>query len=60
MINAFAFINVSGILTTKTRSGEIARALEYLIANPDKAKLFGQNLKQKVEKDFSVARSRYE
>ena len=45
---------VSGILVTKARPGEIARALEYLISNPDKAKLFGENLKAKVEKAFSL------
>ena len=46
--------STNGILTTKTRSGEITRAIEYLIANPDKAKIFGTNLKQKIEKEFSV------
>ena len=45
---------VSGIIVTKARSGEITRALEYLISNPDKAKFFGENLKAKVEKDFSL------
>ena len=45
----------SGILTTKARSGEITRALEYLIDKPAERKLFGENLKAKVEKDFSLA-----
>ena len=45
---------VSGILVTKGRTGEITRALEYLLQNPDKQKLFGENLKAKVEKDFSL------
>ena len=44
---------LSGILTTKTRVGEITRAIEYLMDNPDKRELYGKNLKQKVEKDFS-------
>ena len=44
---------VSGILTTKSRVGEITRAIEYLMDNPDKRELYGKNLKQKVEKDFS-------
>ncbi len=45
---------VSGILTTKTRVGEITRAIEYLMDNPDKRDLYAKNLKQKVEKDFSM------
>ncbi len=44
----------TGILTTKTRSGEITRAIEYLIDKPDERKLFANNLKQKVEKEFSL------
>ena len=45
---------VSGILVTKARTGEITRALEYLIQNPDKQKSYGEKLKEKVEKDFSL------
>ena len=44
---------ISGIIVTKARSGEITRALEYLVSNPDKQKSYGENLKTKVEKDFS-------
>ncbi len=46
--------SVSGILTTKGRAGEITRALDYLIENPDKRDLYGKNLKQKVDKEFSI------
>lgn len=45
---------ISGILTTKARPGEMTRAIEYLIKNPEKQKLFGKNLHDKVEKDFSI------
>ena len=44
----------NGILTTKARSGEIYRAIEYMIENPEKRKIFGENLKLKVEKNFSL------
>ena len=45
---------ISGILVTKSRAGEITRALEFLLQNPDKQKSYGENLKAKVEKDFSL------
>ena len=45
---------VNGILVTTARSGEITRAIEYLVQNPDKQKEFGQNLKQKGLRDFSI------
>jgi glycosyltransferase involved in cell wall biosynthesis len=45
---------ISGILTSKERPGEIARALDYLFDNPEQAAFFGQNLKNKIEKDFSI------
>ena len=44
----------SGILVTKEKMGEITRAIEYLVENPDKQKTFGENLKQKVQKEFSI------
>ena len=44
----------TGILTTKTRSGEITRAIEYLIDKPEERKIFAKNLKEKVEKEFSI------
>lgn len=47
--------NHSGILTTPKDIGEIFRAVDYLMNNPDTAKTFGQNLKQKVEREFSAS-----
>jgi len=44
----------TGILTTKTRVGEITRAIEYLIDKPEERKFFAKNLKEKVEKEFSI------
>lgn len=44
----------NGILVTPKKTGEIIRALDYLIENPDKQKLFGENLKNKVETEFSM------
>lgn len=44
----------SGILVTKARSGEITRAIEYLIERPLEREKFAKNLKQKVEKEFSL------
>jgi len=45
---------INGILVTKSKPGEITRALQYLIDKPEEAKLFGEKLKEKVEKEFSV------
>lgn len=44
----------SGILVTKARAGEITRAVEYMIENPKERKVFGENLKDKIEKVFSL------
>ena len=44
----------NGIIVTTKRVGELTRAIEYLIQNPEKQKSFGENLKNKIEKDFSV------
>lgn len=44
----------SGILVTKARSGEITRAIEYLISKPEERKIFALNLNEKIEKDFSI------
>jgi glycosyltransferase involved in cell wall biosynthesis len=46
--------NVSGVLVSKERPPEITIALQYLITNPNKAVEFGQNLKSKVETEFSL------
>lgn len=44
----------SGILVTRARPGEITRALEYMMDKPNERKIFAENLKNKVEKDFSL------
>jgi glycosyltransferase involved in cell wall biosynthesis len=44
----------TGILTTKGRPGEIIRALEYLIDNPNEREKFAKNLKLKVESEYSI------
>ncbi len=44
----------NGILVTKEKSGEITRAIEYLVNKPEERKTFGEKLKEKVEKEFSV------
>jgi glycosyltransferase involved in cell wall biosynthesis len=44
----------SGILVTPKKSGEITRAIEYLIDTPDEQKIFGKNIQKKVETDFSM------
>jgi glycosyltransferase involved in cell wall biosynthesis len=46
--------STNGILVAKTKTGEIKRALDYMIENPKIAKEFGSKLQQKVEKEFSV------
>lgn len=44
----------NGILTRIGDSNQITKALEYFITHPEKQKEFGQKLKEKVEKEFSV------
>lgn len=44
----------TGILTAKTKIPEITRGLAYLITNPKEAGVFAKNLKEKVEKSFSL------
>lgn len=46
--------NESGILVTPKKPGEITRAVEYLLENPDKQKIYGQSLQKKVETEFSI------
>jgi|SRR5581483_2161542 len=46
--------NQDGILVTPARTGEIARAVEYMIQNPEKREEFGKNLREKVEHQFSL------
>ncbi len=46
----------SGILIKPRWPSEIARALKFLIENPDKYQKFGAKLRQKVRRDFSTAR----
>lgn len=43
-----------GILVTRGREGEITRAIEFLLDNPDKQKSFAEHLKNRVEKEFSL------
>ncbi len=45
--------NKNGILVTPKNSEEIKTSIEYLIKNPEKAKGFGQALKEKVSKHFT-------
>jgi glycosyltransferase involved in cell wall biosynthesis len=45
---------VSGAVINPRKVGELSRALEYLIRNPDKRKLFGENLEKKVAAEFSM------
>ncbi|MES2088275.1 MAG: glycosyltransferase [Patescibacteria group bacterium] len=44
----------SGILIKEKRPKEIAHALSYLIAHPEKNKEFGENLKKTVETKFTL------
>ena len=46
----------SGLLVTPRRPNEIKNALIYLHEHPEEMKLFGKNLREKVEKDFSLDR----
>ncbi len=45
---------VNGILVTKEKPGEMTRAIQYLIDNNDKRKVFGKSIKEKIEREFSV------
>ncbi len=42
-----------GILIPPKRDGAIKRAIEYLIENPEEEKIFGEKIKEKVERNFS-------
>ncbi len=44
----------NGILVPPKRDGAIRRALEYLIEKPEERKLFGEKIKEKIEKNFSI------
>lgn len=44
----------SGILVQTRKPDEIARALELMYKNPEQGLRFGQNLRQKVEREFSL------
>ncbi|MBI2097722.1 MAG: glycosyltransferase [Candidatus Vogelbacteria bacterium] len=46
----------SGILIKPRQPAEIAKALQFLIARPDKRAKFGSRLRQKVRREFSTAR----
>lgn len=43
-----------GILVTKAKPGEITRAIEFVMENKSDAKTFSDNLKTKIDKDFSI------
>jgi 1,4-alpha-glucan branching enzyme len=45
--------NKSGILISPRSSEEIKTSIEFLLKNPDKAKVFGDSLKAKISKDFT-------
>lgn len=44
----------SGILVTPGNPGEVSRAIDYLVENPDQRKLFSSRLKAKISKEFSA------
>lgn len=44
----------SGILVTKNNPGEVSRALEYLLDNPEIRQQYGQNLKYTIDQKFSI------
>ncbi|MEK7163232.1 MAG: glycosyltransferase family 4 protein [Patescibacteria group bacterium] len=46
----------SGILVQTRKPDEIASALEFMHKNPEKARIFGQNLRQKAEHEFSLGK----
>jgi glycosyltransferase involved in cell wall biosynthesis len=43
-----------GILTTAGQVGEISRAIQYMIDNPEKIKLYGKNIKKRIDHEFSL------
>jgi glycosyltransferase involved in cell wall biosynthesis len=45
--------NKSGLLVSSRNSEEIKSAIEFMIKNPEKTKLLGDNLKAKIAKDFT-------
>jgi glycosyltransferase involved in cell wall biosynthesis len=45
--------NKTGILVSPRSSEEIKTSIEYLIKNPEKARAFGDNLKEKISKNFT-------
>lgn len=45
----------NGILVTKEKPGEITRAIEYLLNNPEERRTFGEKIKEKIETDFSLS-----
>jgi len=46
----------SGVLVQTRKPDEVASGLELIYNNADRALLFGQNLKEKVEHDFSLSK----
>ena len=44
----------NGILVTPGKSGEIVRAIEFLLGNPEIGKEYGEKLKLKIKKEFNV------
>ncbi len=44
----------SGILVTPKKMNEVVRALEYLITNTEKRSILGENVKKKIETDYSL------
>jgi glycosyltransferase involved in cell wall biosynthesis len=44
---------VSGLLVRPKEPEEIKKAIEFLLANPERAKIFAENIKQKILTDFS-------
>ena len=44
----------SGILVKTRKHDEIAYALEFMHKNLEKTRIFGQNLRQKAEHEFSL------
>ena len=45
--------NKTGILVPARNSEKIRNSIEYLINNPEKAKILGDSLKRKISKDFT-------
>ncbi|MFZ2522245.1 MAG: glycosyltransferase [Minisyncoccia bacterium] len=44
----------NGILISKTRPGEITKAIEYMMSKPEEREVFGTNLNQKIRDNFSL------